>query len=184
MTTEASGASARHAVLLRALVTSFSEPRRNRMVMLVETDPDLSYRQMTHELTHIFAFDVIPRPESQGRRVPTWVDEGLAEYMTGVWDPRQLSQLRDLVASDRLPRMSALSEGADVGSFGGTADLGHAAFEFVEAEFGKAAVWQFLLEVRRSVIDSGGDFYRATFDKSPAEFDSAFAEYLKRRFSL
>jgi hypothetical protein len=169
--------------IARGDVISFSEPRRNRVVMLVEEEPDRLYRLIIHELTHIFAFDVIPRSTTNVRRVPAWIDEGLAEYMTGVWDPEDLRQVQNVVVADTVPQMTALSDSVDIESLGGAANLGHAVFEFIEAEYGKAAVWQFLLEVRRSVVDGAGDFYQATFNRSPAEFDSAFAEYLKRRFS-
>jgi hypothetical protein len=62
------------------------------------------------------------------------------------------------------------------------ANLGHAVFEFIEAEYGKGAVWQFLLEVRRSVVDGAGSLYRAAFNRTPEEFDLAFAQYPRRRF--
>ena len=35
-------------------VTSFSEPTRDRIVILLDEDPDRWYAQVTHELTHIF----------------------------------------------------------------------------------------------------------------------------------
>jgi hypothetical protein len=166
--------------IARGDVTSFSEPKRNRVVILLDEQPDRWYRQITHELTHIFAFDVIPRSPTNSRRVPPWIDEGLAEYMTGAWDPGNLGQLRDLVAADGVPKMTALTAGADQQS----AHLGHAVFEFIEAEYGKVAVWQFVLEVRRHVVDGAGDPYQAAFNRTPAEFDSAFAQYLRERFSL
>ena len=90
-------------------VISFSEPKRNRVVILVEEDPERLYRLITHELTHIFAFDVIPRSRTYVRRVPSWIDEGFAEYMTDVWDPANLAKVRDIVAADRVPRMTAVA---------------------------------------------------------------------------
>ena len=66
---------------------------------------------------------------------------------------------------------------------GGARTLGHAVFEFIEAEYGKPAVWQFLLEVRRNVVDGAGDPYQAAFNRTPEEFDAAFAQYLRRRFT-
>ena len=63
-------------------------------------------------------------------------------------------------------------------------NLGHAAFEFIEAEYGKVAVMQFLLELRRNVVDGAEDLYQAAFHMTPDEFDSAFAQYLRGRFGL
>jgi beta-lactamase regulating signal transducer with metallopeptidase domain len=165
--------------IARGDVISFSEPRRNRVVILVEEEPDRLYRLITHELTHIFAFDIIPRSPANVHRVPSWIDEGFAEYMTGAWDPDRLQQMRELVLTDRVPKISALT-GTVVGQ---PHDVGHAVFEFIEAEYGKPAIWQFLLEVRRSVVDGAADPYRAAFNRTPEELDSAFANYLRRRFS-
>jgi hypothetical protein len=172
------------AAIAQGTVTGFSEPRRNRVVLLIEEDQDRLYRQITHELTHIFAFDVIPRSRTNVRRVPSWIDEGLAEYMTNAWDPARLGQVRDIVASGRVPRMTALAGPIDIDGLYGEAHLGHAVFEFIEAEYGKPAVWQFLLEVRRNVVDGAGDPYQVAFNRTPEEFDLAFAQYLRMRFGL
>ena len=61
--------------------------------------------------------------------------------------------------------------------------LGHVVFEFIEAEYGKPAVWQFLLEVRRNVVDGAGNPYQAAFNRTPEEFDTAFAQYLRMRLN-
>ena len=99
--------------IARGDVTSFSEPRRNRVAILVEEEPDRLYRLITHELTHIFAFDIIPRSTTNVRRVAPWIDEGFAEYMAGVWDPDHLQQMRELVLADRVPKMFALTGSVD-----------------------------------------------------------------------
>jgi hypothetical protein len=170
--------------IIRGQVTSFTEPTRSRIVILIEEDPDRLYQRITHELTHAFAFDLIPRSGTSNARVPTWIDEGLAEYMAGVWDPARLAQVRDLVSADSVPTMTALTVSADDRTRRVAADLGHAVFEFIEAEYGKPAVWQFLLEVRRTVVDGSGDLYQSAFNRTPEEFNSAFADYLRRRFGL
>jgi hypothetical protein len=171
--------------IVRGQVTAFTEPRRSRVVILVEEDPNALYHRVTHELTHVFAFDIIPRSAAQSHgRVPAWIDEGLAEYMTGVWDPANLERIRDLVVAGNVPSMTALAAGQDDRTRRAAVDLGHAAFEFVEAEYGKAAVWQFLNEVRRNVVDGAGNVYQTAFNRTPEEFDTAFTQYLRRRFSL
>jgi beta-lactamase regulating signal transducer with metallopeptidase domain len=164
-------------------VTAFSEPTRDRVVVLVDEQPDQLYRRMTHELAHIFAFDIIPRSASNSRRVPAWIDEGFAEYMAGVWDSDASKQMRDLIAADGVPKVSSLTGHLDGQSLGTTAHLGHAVFDFIEAEYGKPAVWGLLLAVRRNVVDGAPDVYRAAFSRSPEEFDSAFAAYLRQQFT-
>jgi hypothetical protein len=80
--------------------------------------------------------------------------------------------------------MTAVAGPIDIDGSYGDAHLGHAVFEFIEAEYGKPAVRQFLLEVRRNVVDDAGDPYQVAFNRTPEEFDSAFAQYLRTRFGL
>ncbi len=42
-------------------VLAFAEPYRDRMVLPIDEPSDALYRLITHELTHIFEFDIIPR---------------------------------------------------------------------------------------------------------------------------
>ena len=161
-------------------ISSFAEPGRDRVVILLDDPPDQWLRRITHEVTHIFAFDIIPR-HSFKASVPVWIDEGLADYMTGVWRELDVAQLRDMMASDSLPKMSTLE-----GRVGDQARLpyilGHAVFDFIEAEYGEAHVQQFLFELRRYASDGTDDLYQATFHLTPDEFDQAFERYLKERF--
>src|SRR5204862_87795 len=70
-------------------VLAFAEPYRDRMVLPIDEPSDALYRLITHELTHIFEFDIIPRSLLH-RQLPLWVDEGLSDYMTGYWQPCDL----------------------------------------------------------------------------------------------
>jgi hypothetical protein len=103
--------------------------------------------------------------------------------MTGVWDPSSLGQIRDLVAAGRVPRLSRLAGRGMLNLQAASQIWGHVAFEFIEAEYGKTGVGQFLVEVRRNVVNGAADPYQAALSRTPAEFDSAFARYLRERFS-
>ena len=85
-------------------VGAFAEPSRNRMVMPMDEPPDLLYRLIVHELTHIFEFDIIPTSLIR-RSVPLWVNEGLSDYMTGIWRPIDLMTVRDAAVADIVPKM-------------------------------------------------------------------------------
>ena len=67
-------------------VLAFAEPYRDRMVLPIDEVDDALYRLITHELTHIFEFDIIPRSLLR-RGLPLWVDEGLSDYMTALLEP-------------------------------------------------------------------------------------------------
>ena len=161
-------------------VGAFAEPFQMRIVLPIDEPPDLLYRLITHELTHQFAFDIIPRSFIR-RGIPLWVDEGLADYLAGVWNPLDLMVVRDAALSDTLPAMSEFVNGM-FASPRLVYNLGHAAFEFIEERWGKEGVRQFLFTLRKTVIGGGGDIYEDAFDLSADEFDIAFERYIHDRF--
>src|SRR3970040_1352383 len=86
-------------------VGAFAEPTRYRIVMPLDEPPDLLYRLIVHELTHQFEFDIIPTSLIR-RSVPLWVNEGLSDYMTGIWRPIDLMTVRDAAVADIIPKRS------------------------------------------------------------------------------
>ena len=162
-------------------VAAFAEPTRDRMVLPIDEPPDQLYRLITHELTHIFEFDIIPRGVIR-RGVPLWVDEGLADYMAGVWRPLDLMTVRDAAVADVVPKMSELEGYGQFNNPRLIYNLGHAAFEFIESRWGKEGIRQFLFSLRKSVIGGGEDAYEEAMRIKPREFDEQFDKYLKDRF--
>jgi hypothetical protein len=161
-------------------VLAFAEPYRDRMVLPIDEQADALYRLITHELTHIFEFDIIPRSLLR-RTLPLWVDEGLADYMTAYWNPFDLMTVRDAAIADIVPAMSDFQGAAFVdGRL--PYNLGHAAFEFIESRWGKEGLRQFLFALRKSVIGGGDSAYEEAFRLKPEEFDEQFEKYLKDRF--
>ncbi|HXW04572.1 MAG TPA: hypothetical protein VD833_05020 [Vicinamibacterales bacterium] len=161
-------------------VLAFAEPYRDRMVLPIDEPSDALYRLITHELTHIFEFDIIPRSLLR-RSLPLWVDEGLADYMTGYWNPFDLMTVRDAAIADIVPAMSDFQGAAFIdGRL--PYNLGHAAFEFIESKWGKEGLRQFLFALRKNVIGGGESAYEEAFRLRAEEFDEQFEKYLKDRF--
>jgi len=160
-------------------VLAFAEPERNRMVLPIDEPPDQLYRLITHELTHIFEFDIIPRGII-GEGLPLWVDEGLSDYMAGYWNVLDLMSVRDAALTDNIPKMSHFETAALSGRT--PYSLGHAVFEFIEARWGKDGLRQFLFSLRKSVLGSGDSAYEEALKVNPEEFDELFDRYLKERF--
>ena len=158
---------------------AFAEPERNRMVLPIDEPPDQLYRLITHELTHVFEFDIIPRG-IMGGDLPLWVDEGLANYMAGYWNVLDLMQVRDAALTDNVPKMSEFEAAPLSGRL--PYSLGHATFEFIEAKWGKEGLRQFLFSLRKSVIGGGESAYEEALKSTPEEFDELFDRYLKDRF--
>ncbi len=161
-------------------VLAFAEPYRDRMVLPIDEPSDALYRLITHELTHIFEFDIIPRSLLH-RSLPLWVDEGLSDYMTGYWQPFDLMSVRDAAIADIVPSMSDF-EGVQFADGRLPYNLGHAAFEFIESRWGKEGLRQFLFALRKAVIGGGESAYEEAFRLKPDEFDEQFDKYLKDRF--
>jgi WD40-like Beta Propeller Repeat len=161
-------------------VLAFAEPYRDRMVLPIDQPSDELYSLITHELTHIFEFDIIPRTLLR-RGLPLWVDEGLSDYETDEWNPFDLMTVRDAAIADIIPPMSDFQPEAFVD--GRTPyNLGHACFEFIESKWGKEGIRQFLFALRKSVIGGGDSAYEEAFKLKPDEFDEQFDKYLKDRF--
>ena len=162
-------------------VLAFAESQRGRMVLPIDEPSDQLYRLITHELTHRFEFDIIPRSLIR-RSVPLWVDEGLADYMAGDWRPLDLMLLRDLAVADIVPKMSEFEQYGGFSSPRLVYNLGHAAFEFIESRWGKEGIRQYLFALRKNVIGGGGDPYDDALRLTAEEFDQEFDKYIKDRF--
>ncbi|HVD93786.1 MAG TPA: hypothetical protein VNC21_15925 [Vicinamibacterales bacterium] len=161
-------------------VLAFAEPYRDRMVLPIDEPSDALYRLITHELTHIFEFDIIPRTLLR-RGLPLWVDEGLSDYETRYWNPFDLMSVRDAAIADIIPPMSDF-QGVQFADGRLPYNLGHAAFEFIESKWGPEGLRQFLFALRKSVIGGGDSAYEEAFKLKPDEFDEQFDKYMKDRF--
>jgi Tol biopolymer transport system component len=164
-------------------VQAFAEPVRGRMVLPIDEPPDKLQGLITHELTHVFEFDIIPRSLVQ-RTVPLWLDEGLSDYMRATWDPLDLMSLRDAAITDQIPKLSRFNvDYSGVSNPRLIYNMGHAAFEFIEARYGKEGIRQFLYTFRKNIVAGGlEDIYQQAFRTKPEEFDEAFDKWLKERF--
>src|SRR5204863_2855820 len=154
-------------------------PMGGRMVLPIDEPSDRLYQLITHELTHIFEFDIIPRG-IVGGSLPLWMDEGLSDYMAGAWNPVDLMTVRDAALTDNVPRMSEMYSAPMSGR--APYELGHATFEFIESRWGKDGLRQFLFSLRKSVIGGGDSAYEEALKVKPEDFDDQFDRYLKERF--
>ncbi len=165
-------------------VAAFTEPVKNRMVLPIDEPPDQLQGLITHEMTHAFAFDLIPRGIGFGiqqKPIPLWVDEGLADYFRGIWEPLDLMMIRDAALTDKVPKLSK----AEFEAFSGRLvyNMGHACFEFMESRYGKEGIRQFLYTLRKGILGgSNEDLFKQAFRTTPEEFDAAFDKWLKERF--
>jgi beta-lactamase regulating signal transducer with metallopeptidase domain len=153
-----------------------SGPSRNRILFAVDQPVPQWSGLLTHEVTHVFTFDIIPASSAPG-----WVLEGLAEYERGIWDPAPLSMLRDAVRTGTLPRLTELPGPAGRGESALSLAYAHAAFDFIESRWGKPGIRQFLLAIRQSA-QGGPNPYEAALDLDAQGFEAALSRHLAERF--
>jgi len=158
-------------------VVSAAEPSRDRILLAMDQPADQWYGLITHEVAHVFGFDIIP-----GTATPRWITEGLAEYERGAWDPSDLVALRDVIRANAIPRMSGLDGDGSIREPRLVYGLGHAAFDFIESRWGKPGVRQFIFGLRQAAI-KGGDPYESGLQVTRDEFDRTFEQYLRQRFA-
>lgn len=165
-------------------VAAFAEPVKNRVVLPIDEPPDQLQGLITHELVHAFAYDLIPRGIGFGisqAPIPLWVDEGLADYFRGTWEPLDLMMIRDAAITDQVPKLSQAAFQPLSGRL--VYNMGHAAFEFIESRYGKEGIRQFLYALRKGILGgSPQNLYRQAFRTTPEEFDQDFDRWLKERF--
>ena len=136
--------------------------------LLLPVEPrDRRTTDLVHELTHIFQFELVPI-----NRVPRWAAEGLADHMTGTWEPSDLLKIREVAAAGSIPSVASLTDSDRA--------WGHAVFSFVAAEYGAQGVRRYLIALR-DTSGSPGDIVRAAFSVAPADFDRAFHDYVRTR---
>ena len=162
-------------------VGSFSEPTANRIAVLVEEWGDGLADRIAHELTHVFAFAAVPRADP-GVSVPLWVDEGLADYGVGTWSEADEDILSGLVESGDVPAVSTVAGRGGFENPRVVYALGHAAFDFMEAEWGPETVTAFMRAFGTAGNPVAGP-YQDVLGLAPAAFDARFADYLRARFA-
>jgi len=158
--------------------TSATDPGGDRVLLAVGQPADQWYGDIVHEIAHVFAFDILP-----GTATPRWMMEGLAEYERPAWDPGDLVTLRAAVRANAVPAMSAWRGEDPSRDARLVSGLGHAAFDFIESRWGKSGVRQFLFALRQSAR-SGADPFELAFQITREEFDRAFEQYLRERFTV
>ena len=160
-------------------VGAFAEPIRKRIVMPMDEPPDLLYRLMVHELTHQFEFDIIPTSLMR-RNVPLWVNEGLSDYMTGIWRPTDLMMVRDAAIADNVPKMSEMDDYGNLHQPRMVYTLATPCVRFIEGAGARKAC-AVPVRAAQSVIGGGENRIKKPSRSSP-RVRSAVRQVLERSF--
>ena len=123
---------------------------------------------LVHELTHQFAFDIVPGTS----RVAPFVIEGLAEHQRGAWNTSDLRRTRDAVAAGAIPSVATLGNS--------DSHWAHAVFDFVAARRGEEGVRRLLFALRahETLVQA----VPTAFGFAQDQFDREFRNYVMLRF--
>ena len=160
-------------------VGAFAEPVKNRMVLPIDMPDDQLLELITHELTHIFEYEILFQGKF-GKNItanpPTWVMEGLASFMAEDEDSRDRMVLRDAVVNDRIPRITLNPQGYFAYRFG------HAVFAYMQEKYGWDGLRDFIYEYRNTLGSSVDRALKRAFNVTPDEFDSQFRSWLRKQY--
>jgi hypothetical protein len=123
---------------------------------------------VVHELTHQFAFDIVP---GTSRIAPVLI-EGLAEYQRGVWDEGDLRLVRAAAGSGAIPSTGSLVDT--------DRHWAHAVFDFVAAAHSEEGVRRLLFALRAH--DTLPPAVSMAFGMTIEQFDAGFRDYVIERF--
>ena len=151
-----------------ALVLQSGEPAGQRLVISLES-LDARTNLVVHELTHQFAFDIIP---DTSRLAPTLV-EGLAEYQRGLWSVEALRVVRSAVDAGAIPSVANLESVDRVWA--------HAVFDFVGAQYGQDGIRQLLVALRAHGFLEPA--VMMAFGVTLDEFDRGFRSFVQTRLA-
>jgi beta-lactamase regulating signal transducer with metallopeptidase domain len=145
-------------------------PNRRRVVLSLES-LDRRMGIMVHELTHQFAFEILP---ATSRSAPLLI-EGLAEYQRGAWREDDLLLTASAVAAGQVPSVATLESNGR--------NWAHAVFDYVAAEQGGTdGVLRLLFALRSQTTMAQA--VPAAFGITLDQFDQGFRDYVEIRFRL
>lgn len=160
-------------------VGAFASPVRNRMVLPIDLPDGELFQLISHELTHIFQYDILYKGKVGGRvgGAPQWFMEGMASYMAKDESTSDKMYLRDAVVNDSIPSI------LERGTSGFLAyRFGHAAFDFIEDRWGKEGFRDFLFEFRNTFGGRADRAVERSFRIDPEDFDLDFRRWLRKKY--
>ncbi len=162
-------------------VGAFAEPLQKRMVLPIDAPSDKLYQLITHELAHIFEYSLLFQ-DSAGRAVrgnpPLWLMEGLASHLAEDEDNFDVMIIRDAVVNGLVPPITQVRGLSFL-----TYRYGHAAFDFIQEEFGPEGVRTFLSEYRKLLLTANIErAIKEAFGFEAEEFDRRFRRYLIKKY--
>lgn len=166
---------------LTEAVGAFAEPIQNRMVLPIDQPPDKLYKLISHELTHIFQYSLFFEGyigRALRARIPTWLVEGMASYFGQDEESLDRMVIRDAVVNNIIPPIQQLDELSYLNY-----RFGHAVFDFIEQDYGKEGVRNFIYEYRKVLLSGNVEkAVKEAFGTDIEAFNRNFNRYLRKKY--
>ena len=161
-------------------VRAFADPFQSRMVLPIDDSPEDLFALVTHELTHIFQFDMLYNNRISTiirANSPTWFREGMASWVADDEDNLDRMALRDVAVNGGFNSLSGF-DGFSFLSY----RVGHAAFSYMEQEYGIEGVRNFLWQYRKNITGSVTAAIERAFETDIVEFNRDFRKWLRKQY--
>ncbi len=161
-------------------VGGVTELLKNRVVVPFEGDYTKFRHVIHHELVHAVLNEMFSGGSYQalltggGMQIPTWMNEGLAEYESLVGlDAETDMFMRDAVLADEVPKLERLAGYVQY-------RVGQTMYTYIADKYGAEKVGELLNRIKMSRSPELG--FRSTFGLGISEFGERFQEYLKKKY--
>ena len=153
---------------------------KNRVVLPFEGSYDQFRHVIHHELVHAIVNDMMYGGSIQGiitgkikLRIPLWVNEGLAEYLSLNWDTKSDMIIRDMAIHEQMPRVEQLD--AYMAYRGG-----QSVWRYIASTYGREKVGEILLEMKQSQNAEKG--FRRALGMDYEDLSKKWHKYLKKDY--
>ncbi len=133
-----------------------TESLKDRVILPMGGSYGETNHVLGHELVHAFQFDIVQARQGGGAtgydRVPTWVIEGMPEYLSlGRDDPNTAMWMRDAVLNDDVPSIRDMSDSNKYFPY----RYGQALWAFLAGKYGDEVVPQLFRTVGQGGLEGG-----------------------------
>lgn len=163
-------------------IEAFAEPLRNRFVVPLDQPPTAMAQLITHELTHIFQYDILYNlsyAKAALSNPPLWFIEGMAEHTARGLTPQDEMRIRDYVIYDQIPPLRYLGSNQFAAY-----QLGQTIIDYMVETYNQAGFNELLQYLRKNGANLGSVFkgISETFKVSPEQFNSEWRKWLRAKY--
>ena len=153
---------------------------KNRVVLPFEGSYQQFQHVIHHELVHAVINDMIYGGNIQGiisgrikLRIPLWVNEGLAEYLSSNWDTKADMIIRDMAIHDDIPPVNRLNSYM---AYKG----GQSVWRFIAEKYGREKVGEIFTIMKKYQNAEKG--YKKALGMDFEELSKQWKKYLKKEY--